>query len=437
MTTVRIERKRITTAIKLVAAVSVFVCIPQQLSAVPQFARRYNLKCYACHTIPPVLNEQGYMFKRLGFHLPPSLAKGQPAPTISDLVRNEKPWSLTNNIAFAVTDFSYQAQRTTQEGASPASLSGFQVNYWNSYFAGWIPDTNFFYFSEFDIVSGGTTSPELGQAYIGYVGGNARSSWYVDGGRGLRQAAEGTRASQIFSLLPASPLMFENTSPTNFLLDQSPVGLEAGYTWASSSYRNVFAVTAKVTNGVNADGSEVLGVSSKQSKDFWLDADWWYAPESGITFVDYYGTKDQTQNAGLDNEFTYQAKIRRQGVFANYMLAYKLDFLGGYLRSHDDWQDPNGGPAGPFKENDFFGEVDYYPVQGLGISARYDRLRQTVPDGPGPTTTHDWTAAVNKALTPSGNVVGRLGYSYMTGRDPLAAVKTTTWLLQADVMFNF
>jgi hypothetical protein len=39
--------------------------------AVPQFARRYNVKCSACHTIVPVLNEQRWMFKRLGFHLPP------------------------------------------------------------------------------------------------------------------------------------------------------------------------------------------------------------------------------------------------------------------------------------------------------------------------------------------------------------------------------
>ena len=47
--------------------------IPRPTPAVPMFARRYNLKCYACHTIPPVLNENGYMFKRLGYHLPPAL----------------------------------------------------------------------------------------------------------------------------------------------------------------------------------------------------------------------------------------------------------------------------------------------------------------------------------------------------------------------------
>jgi hypothetical protein len=110
--------------------------------------------------------------------------------------------------------------------------------------------------------------------------------------------------------------MFENLGPTNFVLDQSPVGLAAGYTWASDSYRHVLATTFKVTNGDNADGSEILAFSAKNSKDIWFDADWWFAPESGVTFLDYYGTKDQLQNAGLANQFTYRPAIRRQGILA-------------------------------------------------------------------------------------------------------------------------
>ena len=40
-------------------ATCAFLFAPNQASAIPQFARRYNLKCFACHTIVPVLNEQG------------------------------------------------------------------------------------------------------------------------------------------------------------------------------------------------------------------------------------------------------------------------------------------------------------------------------------------------------------------------------------------
>jgi hypothetical protein len=254
------------------------------LNAVPQFARRYNLKCSACHTIVPVLNEQGFMFKRLGYRLPPSLEKGQPAPKISDLVKKEPQWTLANNVAPAVTDFSYSAERTTQEGASPASTSSFQVASWNMYMGGWLPDTNFWYYAEFDIVSGGSTNPDLGNAYFGYTGGNARSSWYAAGGREHIQIGEGTRAAQVYSLLPSGPLLFENSSPTNFVVDQSPVGIDVGYTWASSNYRNIFAATVKVTNGDNADGSEILGPSTRNSKDVYARLDYWYAPESGVTF---------------------------------------------------------------------------------------------------------------------------------------------------------
>src|ERR1700677_2334802 len=142
-----------------VSAIGFISLATQQLYAVPQFARRYNLKCSACHTIAPNLNEQGYLFKRLGYHLPPALMKGQPAPTISYLVRSEPKWDLANNLSVAVSDFSFQTDRSTTVGSTPTSTSAFQINTWNSYAAGWVPDTNFFYFTEFDLVSNGTTGP--------------------------------------------------------------------------------------------------------------------------------------------------------------------------------------------------------------------------------------------------------------------------------------
>jgi hypothetical protein len=408
------------------------------VNAVPQFARRYNLKCSACHTIVPVLNEQGYMFKRLGYHLPPALEKGQAAPKISNLVQKEPNWSLTNNVAPAVTDFSYSAERTTQEGQPPASTSAFQVGSWNMYMGGWIPDTNFFYYAEFDIVSGGATNPSLTNAYFGYTGGNAQSSWYAAGGREHLQVGSGTRAAQIYSLLPKSPLLFENTSPTTFVVDQSPVGIDLGYTWASSNYRNIFAATVKVTNGDNADGSEILGPSARNSKDVYLDLDYWYAPESGVTFLSYYGKKDNLQTDLSGNPFTFHPVLRREGVFGNYKLLSKVDILGGWLHSHDGWVAPDGSSAN-FIGNDFYGAVDYYIRQGLAVSGRYDLIRQQITgsSGLGLQSTHDWTIGTSKTFTPSGNIIGRIAYSYLSGRDPVAAVKSTDKLFQADVSFNF
>lgn len=423
----------------ILAGACLFFLAPQSAHAVPQFARRYNLKCSACHTIAPVLNEQGYMFKRLGYHLPPPLEKDKTILRILDLVEKEPQWTFANNAAPAVTDFSYSAERTTQEGQPSSSTSAFQVNSWNAYFGGWVPDTNFFYYSELDIVTGGSTNPDLANAYFGYAGGNARSSWYAAGGREHLQVGDGTRAAQIYSLLPSAPLLFENSSPTNFVFDQSPVGIDLGYTWASNNYKNIFAATAKVTNGDNADGSEILGPSARNSKDVRLDLDYWYAPESGVTFLDYYGTKDNVQTDPAGNQFTFHPTIRRQGVFANYKFFSKVDVLGGYMHSNDDWQAVQSGPLSSFIGNDYYGAVDYYINQGLAVSGRFDRLNQKITGstGVGPQNTHDWTIGVNKTFTPSGNIIGRLAYSDLAGRDPVAAAKNTDKFFQADIAFNF
>lgn len=417
-------------------ATCVLLVIPKPAHAVPAFSRRYNVKCYACHTVPPVLNQAGYMFKRLGYHFPPALEDKRVVRLI-DLIRSEPAWNLENTASFAVADVGYTSTKTTQEGQPSNSSSSINLSAWNAYWTGYVPNTQFWYYSEFDIVTNGDVSPEVTNANFGYTGGSASSSWYVKAGRSHLSVAEGTRGAAVYSVLPTAPLLLETVAPTNFILDQSPVGVGAGYTWASPRYKNIVAASVEVTNGDNADGSEILGNSSKNAKDVWFDADWWFAPESGVSFIDYYGRKFQNQNDGLPNQFTYYPTLRRQGLFGNYMVASKVDLLGGYLHSRDDWQDPATGTPGIFQGNDSYGEADYYIRTGLVAAVRYDRLRQFVTGGPGRQGTRQWTVGVEKALTPSGNIVGRLGYTDQVGRDPLAAVRSTSKSVQADVAFNF
>ena len=192
---------------------------------------------------------------------------------------------------------------------------------------------------------------------MGYTAGRANSSFFVKAGQMHMQEGEGTRAAMFYNLFPEPAPLLTNTSPVNFSLDQHPVGVNVGYTWASNYFKQVFAVSAKVTNGLNADGSEILFNSTKNSKDYWFDADYWFGPDGGVTFMTYYGTKDQVQNQGADDEFTFRPTIRRYGVFGNYLFFDKLDVLGGYLRSSDDWQDEAGGKTTRFTSNGYRAEV--------------------------------------------------------------------------------
>jgi hypothetical protein len=411
---------------------------PQPAAAIPAYARRYNLRCYACHTIVPQLNEQGYMFKRLGYHLPPALQKGKPSPHISDIVKLEPVWTLGNNAAFAVADFDFAAQRNTQDGTTPTSTSSFQVGTWNAYLSGWVPDTNFFYYSQINLIAGGDTNPGVAVGYFGYAGGTASSSWYVQGGDMHVMGANGTIAANTESLIPAAPLMWEYNDPDNFVLDQHMVGLRAGYTWALPGYKQILGASLSVSNGDHADGSTITGPDARNAKDLYADIDWWYAPESGITFLSYYGKKNQIQNSGAPNQFTFYPVVRRNGLFGNYMAFHnRLDILGGFMYDDDDYKISQPGPASSFISKDYYGELDYFIVRGTAAVVRYDRLNQHIVRGIGGVSQEQPSFGLERAFTPSGNIIGRLSYSNLHGRDPIAGVGSSSRTIMADIEFNF
>jgi hypothetical protein len=207
-----------------------------------------------------------------------------------------------------------------------------------------------------------------------------------------------------------------------------------GYTWASPYFKRVFAVSAKVTNGLAADGSEILDSSTKTSKDVWADADYWFGPDGGVTVLVYRGSKDQIQNATMDNQFTYTPTIWRSGAFGNYLFFDKLDVLGGYIRSQDDWQFVQNGPLTHYIANTYRGEADYYIKTGTVIMARIDRGTASI--APQPTMhTRAWGIGAEHALTDLGNVVARAAYTQEHDGDALALTGTTDKLFKFDVRF--
>src|ERR1035441_9050059 len=75
----------------VLAALGYAVLAPHPAQAIPAFARKFGVKCYSCHPVPPALNKTGYTFKRLGYRMPPDEMDGtKPAPKISELDKNIK-----------------------------------------------------------------------------------------------------------------------------------------------------------------------------------------------------------------------------------------------------------------------------------------------------------------------------------------------------------
>jgi hypothetical protein len=402
---------------------------PRSSEAIPAFARKYNVKCYSCHLIPPVLNKTGYMFKRLGYRMPPDEMDGtKPAPKISELDKDIK-FSITNSLAL-ITQGSFTLEKNQPAGSPSTSNSSFNLDEAALFLAGSLPGNGFSYFAHYELFQGGQS--DLEQAQVGYTAGRANSSFFAKAGEMHMQEGEGTRAAMFYNLFPDPALTLTNVDAINFSLDQHPVGANAGYTWASPYFKQIFAVSAKVTNGLNPDGSEILFNSSKNSKDVWFDADYWFGADSGVTFMTYYGRKDQIQNQGTPDEFTYRPTIHRYGVFGNYLFFDKLDILGGYIRNQDDWKDTLNGATTNYTGNGVRGEVDYYLQRGFAVMARYDRLTQYVGTGP-KYPTDAWAVGTEKALTELGNVVIRASYNHERDEDPVSGAAVTDKLFRLDI----
>jgi len=419
--------KTLVASLPIVAALALGLMSPQPSQAIPAFARKYNVKCYSCHLIPPVLNKTGYMFKRLGYRmLPDNMERGKPAPRIAELDKDLR-FSLTNSVAL-VAEGSFTLEKI--KGEETSSTSSFNFDKALLFLEGSIPETTFSYFAEYAFAEHGENM--LHQAVFGYTGGRANSSFFGKAGEMHLQESEGTRAVSMFSLFDESSILLTNTSPVNFSLDQHPMGVNVGYTWASPFFKQVFGLSAKVTNGVNADGSEILFDSKKNSKDFWFDADYWFGPDGGVSFITYYGRKNQIQNQGDPDQFSFNPNLRRYGIFGNYLFFDKLDVQGGYLRSRDDWKEAATAATTGFTSNGYRAEVDYYIRRGFAVMGRYDRLNQKIAQGD---TTHVevWGVGIQRALTAMGNVVARGAYTQQRATDPVTGAVSTDKLFKVDL----
>ena len=213
--------------------IGVILLMPQPANAIPAFARKYGVKCYTCHTIPPALNKNGYMFKRLGYRMPPDEMDGtKPAPKITELDKNIK-FSLINSFALilqaSVTDDKTVADTGNTTSASPStscgsdtaassSCSSFNLDEAALFVAGPVPETGFSYFGHYELYQDGGS--ELEQGFGVYTAGKANSSYFIKAGEMHMQEGEGTRAAMFYNLFSDPAYTLTNVDPINFTLDR-------------------------------------------------------------------------------------------------------------------------------------------------------------------------------------------------------------------------
>src|SRR5579872_1276143 len=150
-----------TTAFKsILPALAIAIVMPAPSRAIPAFARKYGVRCYQCHTVPPALNKNGYMFKRLGYRMPPDEMDGtKAAPKINEIDKNIK-FNLTDTFALlfqaSVTDDKNIAETGSTPPTATSTTSSFNLDEAALFVAGTVPETGFSYFGHYELYQGGS-----------------------------------------------------------------------------------------------------------------------------------------------------------------------------------------------------------------------------------------------------------------------------------------
>src|SRR5205814_3644630 len=138
--------------------------LPVPSHAIPAFARKYGVRCYQCHTVPPALDTTGYMFKRLGYRMPPDEMDGtKAAPKITEIDKNTK-FSLTNSFAILFQASVSEDKNIAETGSTPptdtSTDSSFNLDEAAFFVAGAVPDTGFSYFGHYEMFQDGSNGLE-------------------------------------------------------------------------------------------------------------------------------------------------------------------------------------------------------------------------------------------------------------------------------------
>lgn len=273
-------------------------------SAIPSWARKYNMNCAGCHyPAPPRLNATGQQFRWAGYRMPDEIGETAEMDRVSN---------------YLATRFRFRYVYAKPNGQA-ASVSEFQL-----------PDATIFYAGAFGKHFGGLLEAAKEDAETEF-GASVFGVW------GSERSHGGVRLGQTHMLLNAGVAGFDrvvginNPTPVGgpvtgaipFALTGDQAGVDAFYV----AGRN--RISAQMFNG-NVQGEEGLARGGKR-KDFVLtDQFLWDKDGGGLQGLFYYGTV-----TGLDTAFADRnSHFWRLGLSASKVVS-NLEVLGGVVYGKD------------------------------------------------------------------------------------------------------
>src|SRR5579883_978025 len=381
-------------SISFLAAAMLVATFSSTSSAMPNFARKYNLGCSACHTVVPCLNEFGFKFRSAGYRLPEEIGKD-----------SKIPFNLGEYLAGRIQVNAEHIAQTKTTSSPTASATTLNQN-----------DIQFFEVTLYPLTGSITknisslvelsNSPEdvweIENAFVRYNWGEEENYWSVKAG--IFHPFEGYGAFDrplglsrpIFQggAPPKTSNAANNTSSADFSTEFQPwgfdqVGVELGW-----SYKNTF-LRGTIFNGIYADsvddgrgwigqpaqgGLLIKPNRNKFSDMFGGTFDLQFTVTQlltddggGISGYFYRGQNEMpAERDSLGNMKFYPNNFLRYAIYASYPIQKAL-LLGGYQSGTDaSWDTKNHVIGDNFNSSGYFLEGRYMPFDQFGFGARYD-----------------------------------------------------------------
>ncbi len=324
--------------------------------ALPAFARRYNVDCITCHTVPPRLNNFGEAFMRRGFKMQwDEKLEGQ---KLQDYLSTQ-------------TNLDYVATNPVDPGTPASTLNDTQVAFLTA--GPMSPQLSWYGELDYDPLATDMSVHELKalvfwptkitddkEHYYSLQFGAIRpfSTWQKE----LTEART-VEAPMIFDLVPQGGFSFVTDNPQYGAELSYNVGRLTGT--PSSTY-----VTAAVLEGLNVNlggGPNGLTPNQNGSADYQLQIAHYWGLRNSVSLMYYNGSikfnaldvpgGDPTQFPFLQGAGTVTDRYSRVFLNGNWSPNLYLDFVGGLMVGNDSANPVDGTAAA---SNGGYVEANYY-----------------------------------------------------------------------------